>query len=82
MTPLRVTFEVPPELQPHLEVVPKHGLVQGNSSFAAQLKFLPKSNILESSDCHKFLDEAMGTRKMPVQVLVADQVCSLTLILN
>ena len=68
-----MTFAVPPELQAHLEVVPKHGLVQGHASFAAQLKFLPKSFIQESPDCLKFCDEGTGTYKMPVEVLVAEQ---------
>ena len=69
-----MTFEVPPELQPHLEVVPKHGLVQGQSSFAAQLKFLPQPSIMEHSNCLKFYSEDNGSYAMPVQVLVADQV--------
>ena len=73
-TPFHVMFEVPPQLQPHLEVVPKHGLVQGQSAFAAQVKFLPKSSILESGDCRRFYDEAGGYYSMPVHIQVADQV--------
>ena len=73
MTPFRVTFEVAPELQPHLDVVPKHGLIQGQSSFAAQLKFLPGRSITESRDCLEYFDEARGAFTMPVKVLVADQ---------
>ena len=74
-----MTFAVPPELQTHLEVVPKHGLVQAHSSFAAQLKFLPKPSIQESPECLKFHDEEReggggGVYNMPVEVLVADQV--------
>ena len=68
-----MTFEVPPELQPHLEVVPKYGLIQGQSSFAAQLKFLPQSSILERSDCLKYFNESTESYSMPVLVVVADQ---------
>ena len=70
-----MTFAVPPELQQHLEVVPRHGLVQAHSSFAAQLKFQPRSSIQESPDCLKFCDEEReGAYNIPVEVLVADQV--------
>lgn len=73
--PHHVTFAVPAELQQHLEVVPRHGLVQAHSSFAAQLKFQPQSSILESPDCLRFCDEGReGIYNMPVDVLVADQV--------
>ena len=41
-TALRVTFNVPKPLQLHMEVLPHHGVVQGQSSFSAQLKFLPR----------------------------------------
>ena len=41
-TALRVTFNVPKPLQSHMEVLPHHGVVQGQSSFSAQLKFLPR----------------------------------------
>ena len=72
--PHRVTFTVPSELQAHLEVIPKHGLVQAHSSFAAQLKFLPKPSIQVSPDCLKFCDEGTGAYNIPVEVLVAEQV--------
>ena len=71
--PHHVTFAVPPELQPHLEVVPKLGLVQARASFAAQLKFLPKSSIQECADCLRFFDEGTGAYNIPVKVLIAEQ---------
>ena len=71
--PHHVTFAVPPELQPHLEVVPKLGLVQAHASFAAQLKFLPKPSIQECADCLRFFDEGTGAYNIPVQVLIAEQ---------
>ena len=68
-TALRVTFRVPPSLQPHMEVLPKYGVVQGESSYSAQLKFTPKASILEWEG----LTEE-GALIMPVEVHVVDQV--------
>ncbi len=68
-TALRVTFQVPPSLQHHMEVLPKYGVVQGESSYSAQLKFTPKASILEWEG----LTEE-GALIMPVEVHVVDQV--------
>ncbi len=68
-TALRVTFRVPPSLQPHMEVLPKYGVVQGESSYSAQLKFTPKASILEWEGLTK-----EGALIMPVEVHVVDQV--------
>ena len=68
-TALRVTFRVSPSLQPHMEVLPKYGVVQGESSYSAQLKFTPKASILEWEG----LTEE-GALIMPVEVHVVDQV--------
>lgn len=70
-----MTFQVPPDLQPYLEVLPKHGLVQGESSFAAQLKFVPREELLLT----KTIREAYYTKtddiwRMPIHVGVANQV--------
>lgn len=67
-TALRVTFSVPPSFQSHLEVLPKHGMVQGESSYSAQLKFTPRASIMEG------LTGEGGTLVMPVEVHVVDQV--------
>ncbi len=71
-TALRVTFQVPSSLQPHLEVLPKHGVVQGESSYSAQLKFTPKASIMEWEGLTQ--EEGGGTLVMPVEVHVVDQV--------
>ena len=69
-TALRVTFHPPPELRPHMEILPKHGLVQGESSFSAQLKFKPKPAIF--TECSGFFNR--GYLEVPVQIEVANQV--------
>ena len=74
-TALRVTFVIPSQLQPHFEVLPEQGLIQGESSFAAQLKFLPQENIYDGK-CNKFLDPTTGNLSVPIQVIVAGQVRS------
>lgn len=71
-TALRVTFQVPPALSPHLEVLPKYGVIQGGSSYSAQLKFIPRASILGGS-CQEFISES-GEMVMPVEVQVVDQV--------
>ncbi|XP_062505240.1 cilia- and flagella-associated protein 74-like isoform X2 [Corticium candelabrum] len=70
-TALRVTFTVPPALRDHIEILPKHGLVQGESSFSAQLKFLPRRSILEV--CSERLNVHTGKLDIPVTIQVADQ---------
>ena len=54
-TPFRISFHIPSELRPYMEVLPQHGLVQASSSFNAQLKFLPRPGIF--SNCTKFFEE-------------------------
>ncbi len=39
---LRLRFEVCPELRNHMELLPKTGYIQAQSTFSAQLKFLPR----------------------------------------
>ena len=69
-TALRVAFTLPPELAPHLEISPPHGLVQGASSFSAQLKFLPLPGIF--TECEKyFKDDCL---RIPAEIRVVDQV--------
>ncbi len=59
---------MPLSLQCHLEVLPTHGMVQGHSSYSAQLKFTPRASIV------KELTGKGSTLVMPVEVHVADQV--------
>ena len=39
---LKLTVEVCPELRKHMKVLPKTGFIQAQSTFNAQLKFLPR----------------------------------------
>lgn len=73
-TALQVTFQVPSDLQPYLEVLPKHGVVQGESPFAAQLKFTPSKPLLEPPLQDIYHTPTDGLFRMPVQVGVASQV--------
>lgn len=41
-TTLRLKFEVCKELSKHMELLPKTGYIQAQSSFSVQLKFLPR----------------------------------------
>ncbi len=70
-TALRVTFHVPADLRGQLEVLPEHGLVQGESSFPAQLKFLPIPGIFS---CRKYLELDSGYLDVPLEIRVAGQV--------
>ena len=73
--PLQVTFLVPEPLQEDMEVLPKHGLVQGNSSFSAQLKFLPTKTIFDR--CGSFFmgdEESQHKIEVPMNIQVANQV--------
>jgi hypothetical protein len=67
---LRVAFQLPPELAPHLEISPPHGLVQGASSFSARLKFLPLPGIF--AECDKYFED--DCLKVPAEIRVVDQV--------
>ncbi|CAI8016934.1 Cilia- and flagella-associated protein 74, partial [Geodia barretti] len=69
-TALRVAFVLPPELTPHLEISPPHSLIQGASSFSAQLKFLPLPGIF--ADCDKYFEG--DCLKVPAEIRVVDQV--------
>lgn len=53
-----------------MEILPKYGLVQGDSFFSAQLKFLPLPTLLTEGT--EFFEE--GIMKVPVSILVAGQV--------
>lgn len=69
---LKLTFEVPKSLRKHMELLPKTGFVQAQSSFSAQLKFLPRCTIAE--DAPNFFDKEMGVLEVPLTIHVADQV--------
>uniref|UniRef100_A0AAQ6IMB2 Cilia- and flagella-associated protein 74 n=1 Tax=Anabas testudineus TaxID=64144 RepID=A0AAQ6IMB2_ANATE len=71
-TALRLTFEVCPEMRKHMEILPKTGFIQAQSSFNAQLKFLPRRSL--SKDAKKFFDSDTRVLEVPVAVQVAGQV--------
>ncbi|KAM4570699.1 cilia- and flagella-associated protein 74 [Fundulus diaphanus] len=71
-TALKVTFEVCPEMRKHMEILPKNGFVQAQSTFNAQLKFLPRQSL--SKDAENFFDSDTGVLEVPMTVQVAGQV--------
>ncbi|XP_040915235.1 cilia- and flagella-associated protein 74 [Toxotes jaculatrix] len=71
-TALKVTFEVCPEMRKHMEILPKTGFIQAQSSFNAQLKFLPRRSL--SRDVKTFFDSGTGVLEVPMTVQVAGQV--------
>ncbi|XP_028850611.1 cilia- and flagella-associated protein 74 isoform X2 [Denticeps clupeoides] len=72
-TALRLTFEVCKELKNHMEILPKTGYIQANSTFHAQLRFLPRRSL--PVDAKHFFDKETGVLEVPLTVQVADQVC-------
>ncbi|XP_041802502.1 cilia- and flagella-associated protein 74 [Chelmon rostratus] len=71
-TALKLTFEICPEMRRHMEILPKTGFIQAQSSFNAQLKFLPRCSL--SKDAKKFFDRDTGVLEVPLTVQVAGQV--------
>ncbi|XP_035499668.2 cilia- and flagella-associated protein 74 isoform X3 [Scophthalmus maximus] len=69
---LKVTFEVRPEMRKHMEILPKTGFIQAQSSFKAQLKFLPRRSL--SKDAKTFFDSYTGVLEVPMTVQVSGQV--------
>lgn len=68
---LKLTFEVPKQLKNHIELLPKTGYIQSKSSFTAQLKFLPRSNLAE--DAGDLFDADLGVLQAPMTIKVAGQ---------
>ncbi|XP_069550165.1 cilia- and flagella-associated protein 74 [Brachyistius frenatus] len=73
-TALKLTFEVCPEMRKHMEILPKTGYVQTQSSFNAQLKFTPRRSL--PKDASRFFDRDTGVLEVPMTVQVAGQVQS------
>uniref|UniRef100_A0A8C9WNN8 Cilia and flagella associated protein 74 n=1 Tax=Scleropages formosus TaxID=113540 RepID=A0A8C9WNN8_SCLFO len=71
-TTLRLTFQVCKELRSHMEILPRTGYVQAQSTFHAQLKFLPRSSL--PKDASQFFDSETGVLEVPLTIQVADQV--------
>ncbi|XP_074162622.1 cilia- and flagella-associated protein 74 isoform X2 [Sminthopsis crassicaudata] len=68
---LRLKFEVCPELQKHIELLPETGYIQAQSSFTVQLKFLPKLSLPE--DAGQYFDPETRVLEAPMTIRVADQ---------
>ncbi|KAM6924912.1 cilia- and flagella-associated protein 74 [Xenentodon cancila] len=71
-TALKLTFEVCPDMRKHMEIHPKTGLIQAQSSFNAHLKFMPRRSL--SKDAEQFFDTDTGVLEVPMTVHVAGQV--------
>ncbi|KAE8592886.1 hypothetical protein XENTR_v10018908 [Xenopus tropicalis] len=70
-TALRLKFEVCKELKNHMELLPKTGFIQAQSSFSVQLKFLPRHSLPE--DAGTCFDKDTGVLEAPMTITVADQ---------
>ncbi|XP_010223787.1 PREDICTED: uncharacterized protein CFAP74 [Tinamus guttatus] len=68
---LRLTFEVCRELTKHMELLPKTGYIQAQSSFSVQLKFLPRHSLPE--DAGNYFDEETRVLEVPMTILIADK---------
>ncbi|XP_074781112.1 cilia- and flagella-associated protein 74 isoform X1 [Athene noctua] len=70
-TTLRLKFEVCKELSKHMELLPKAGYIQAQSSFSLQLKFLPRPSLPE--DAGSYFDEETRVLEVPVTILIVDK---------
>ncbi|XP_075695756.1 cilia- and flagella-associated protein 74 isoform X2 [Rhinoderma darwinii] len=70
-TALRLKFEVCKELRNHMELLPKTGFIQAQSSFSVQLKFLPRHSL--SQDASAYFDKETGVMEAPLTISVVDQ---------
>ena len=70
-TALALKFEVDKRVKYHLELLPKTAYIQAQSSFSAQLKFLPRDNLAEEAG--ELFDKDTGILEVPCQITVADQ---------
>ncbi|XP_067167291.1 cilia- and flagella-associated protein 74 isoform X3 [Apteryx mantelli] len=68
---LRLKFEVCKELSKHMELLPKTGYIQAQSSFNVQLKFLPRHSLPE--DAGSYFDEETRVLEVPMTILIADK---------
>ncbi|KAM3824222.1 cilia- and flagella-associated protein 74 [Vipera latastei] len=68
---LRLKFEVCKELASFVELLPKTGYIQAQSSFSVQLKFLPRLSL--SKDAKKYFDERTRVLEAPMTIIVSEQ---------
>uniref|UniRef100_A0A8C0EAQ3 Cilia and flagella associated protein 74 n=1 Tax=Bubo bubo TaxID=30461 RepID=A0A8C0EAQ3_BUBBB len=70
-TTLRLKFEVCKELSKHMELLPKAGYIQAQSSFSVQLKFLPRPSLPE--DAGSYFNKETRVLEVPVTILIVDK---------
>ncbi|XP_059722649.1 cilia- and flagella-associated protein 74 [Haemorhous mexicanus] len=75
-TTLRLKFEVCRELSKHMELLPKTGFIRAQSSFSAQLKFLPRQSLPE--DAGSYFNAETGILEVPVTILIMDKAIKVT----
>ncbi|XP_077581620.1 cilia- and flagella-associated protein 74 [Stigmatopora nigra] len=75
-TALKLTFDLWPEMRKHMEIIPRTGFLQAQSSFTAHLKFLARDTLPQDAD--KYFDSATGVLEVPMTVQVAGQVQPVT----
>ncbi|XP_059685957.1 cilia- and flagella-associated protein 74 [Gavia stellata] len=68
---LRLKFEVCKALSKHMELLPKTGYIQAQSSFTVQLKFLPRHSLPE--DAGSYFNEETRVLEVPVTILIVDK---------
>ncbi|XP_008936078.1 PREDICTED: uncharacterized protein KIAA1751 homolog, partial [Merops nubicus] len=69
--PLRLKFEVCKELRKHMELLPRTGCIQAQSSFSVQLRFLPRQSLPE--DAGSYFNEETRVLEVPVTILIVDK---------
>uniref|UniRef100_A0A663E0U3 Cilia and flagella associated protein 74 n=1 Tax=Aquila chrysaetos chrysaetos TaxID=223781 RepID=A0A663E0U3_AQUCH len=68
---LCLKFEVCKELSKHMELLPKTGYIQAQSSFSVQLKFLPRHSL--PKDAGSYFNEETRVLEVPVTILIVDK---------
>uniref|UniRef100_A0A3P8UU68 Cilia and flagella associated protein 74 n=1 Tax=Cynoglossus semilaevis TaxID=244447 RepID=A0A3P8UU68_CYNSE len=69
---LKVTFEVCQEMRKHMEIFPKNGFIQAQSTLNAQLKFQPRHTL--AKDAGAYFDSETGVLQVPALLHVSGQV--------
>ncbi|XP_071623122.1 cilia- and flagella-associated protein 74 isoform X2 [Heliangelus exortis] len=70
-TMLRLKFEVCKELSKHMELLPKTAFIQAQSSFSAQLRFLPRNSLPE--DAGSYFNRETRVLEVPATILIVDK---------
>ncbi|XP_068014308.1 cilia- and flagella-associated protein 74 [Melanerpes formicivorus] len=73
---LHLKFELCKELRKHMELHPKTGYIQAQSSFSLQLKFLPRHSLAE--DAGSYFNEDTRVLEVPVTILLMDKAKEVT----